>query len=288
MNPPDDPPFPHTEPPPEFAAALASAADRLGVFGRQVLWYAELSSTNDLAAAHAEHGAHHGAIVIANAQTAGRGRQGRTWHSPPGAGLYVSIVLRPEARVVPLLTLAAGVAVADGVRTATGLTTVLKWPNDVYVGSPSFSLGPGPSTPLGPGRKLGGILAEAGTSPAGVSYVIVGVGLNVRPAAYPPEVASRATSLEGELGHEVARGPLLAECLAAFAGRYDDLQHDRTGAVLLAWRAYAMPLFGRAVEWDDRGRVRRGVAEDVDATGALVVRTGQGTLRVIAGDVRWI
>jgi BirA family transcriptional regulator, biotin operon repressor / biotin---[acetyl-CoA-carboxylase] ligase len=197
-------------------------------------------------------------------------------------------VLRPEARVVPLLTLAAGVAVADGVRTATGLTPVLKWPNDVYVDSPPTSLEPGRSIPLGPGRKLGGILAEAGSSSAGGSYVIVGIGLNVRPAAYPPEVASRATSLEGELGHEVDGGRVLAECLTAFAGRYDDLQHDRTDTVLLAWRAYASPLMGRAVEWDDRGCMRRGVAEDVDGTGALVVRTGQGTMRVIAGDVRWI
>ena len=237
-----------------------------------MLWYGELSSTNDLAAKYAERGAPEGSIVLADSQTAGRGRHGRPWHSPPGAGLYLSIVLRPEAKVVPLLTIAAGVAVAEGIAAATGLAAILKWPNDVYVGA----------------LKLAGILAEAGSSSVGVSHVIVGIGINIRAAAYPPEVAVRATSLEGELGHEVDRGVVLADCLAAFAGRYDDLQRDRTEAVLVAWRAYAKPLLGRGVEWDDRDGVRRGVAEDVDGSGALLVRTPAGVTRLVSGDVRWI
>ncbi len=235
-------------------------------------WYAEVTSTNDLAAWHAGHGAREGSIVIAGAQTAGRGRQGRSWCSPAGAGLYVSVVLRPHARAVPLLTLAAGVALADGIGQTTRLAPALKWPNDVYLDA----------------RKVAGILAEAGESGGGVGHVVLGFGINLRPAAYPPEIAARATSLEEEVGREVDRGVVLVECLAALATRYDDLLHGRSNAVLDAWRAYARPLLGRHVEWDGRDGVLRGIAEDVDGSGALVVRSGTGTARLMSGEVRWI
>lgn len=279
MSPPD--PLPHTRPlPPELAEALALAAGRLGPFARQVHWYAELPSTNDLAAAMAARGAREGVVVIAGAQTAGRGRQGRSWCSPPGAGLYVSIVLRPEPRAVPLLTIAAGVALADGIRAATGLTTVLKWPNDVQAGRRGGGL------PAGP--KLAGILAEAGASAEGLPHVVVGFGINVLRASYPEEVAARATSLEDELGRPIDAGAVLAECLAALAARYDDLCRDRTAAVLVAWRGYAAPLLGRTVEWDGPRGVQRGAAHDVDAGGALIVRGDEGIARVISGEVRWI
>ena len=240
-------------------------------------WHAELPSTNDRAAAAAEAGAAEGCLIIADMQTAGRGRHGRSWCSPPGAGLYVSVVLRPEPRVVPLVTIAAGVAIADGVRAATGLQTMLKWPNDVQ------AAGGG-----GAGRKLAGILAESGAASGGAAHVVLGFGINISPAAYPPDVAARATSLEAELGRPVDRGAVLVECLAALAARYDDLRRERSADVLAAWRGYARPLLGRAVEWDDRGHVRRGSADDVDASGALIVRTGEGIARVISGEVRWI
>ena len=262
-----------------MAVALSQAAGRLGAFGRQVQWYEELASTNDLAGAFADQGAREGSIVIANSQTAGRGRQGRQWCSPPGAGLYVSIVLRPHARAVPLLTIAAGVALAEGVREATGLTAALKWPNDVMAMTPSGC------------RKLAGILAEAGHTcavPDSLPHVVLGFGINLRAAAYPPEVAWRATSLEDALGGEPHRGRVLAECLAALAARYDDLQADRPGIVLEAWRTFAQPLLGRDVEWDAVDGTRRGVANDVDGAGALLVRTPEGTVRVIGGEVRWI
>jgi BirA family biotin operon repressor/biotin-[acetyl-CoA-carboxylase] ligase len=261
-----------------MAAALSQAAGRLGAFGRQVQWYAELPSTNDLAGAFADHGVREGSIVIANSQTAGRGRQGRQWCSPPGGGLYVSIVLRPHARAVPLLTIAAGVALAEGIRDATGLAAALKWPNDVMVIAASNF------------RKLAGILAEAGgaAAPGCEPHVVLGFGINLRPAAYPPEVASRATSLEEAIGHEPDRGRVLAECLAAWAARYDELQGDRPGVVLEAWRSFAQPFLGRDVEWDGRDGTMRGVASDVDGAGALLVRTPAGTVRVIGGEVRWI
>ena len=257
--------------PPEVAEALARLQPRLGPFGQHVHWYPDITSTNDVAARLADAGAPEGTVVAADAQTAGRGRHGRVWASPPGAGLYVSIVLRPDHFHAGLLTLAAGVAVSEGIQAATGLETHVKWPNDVYVGE----------------RKLAGILAEAGSSGSGVQHVVLGCGINVTPAAYPPDVALRATSIELELGRAVDRGLVLGECLAAFDARYAALQARRGGDVLKDWRQRAALTFGRRIEWDADGSVRRGVAEDVDDTGALLVRTPAGRERIISGEVRW-
>jgi BirA family transcriptional regulator, biotin operon repressor / biotin---[acetyl-CoA-carboxylase] ligase len=277
LSPPDPPALPRRAPlPPDLASALALAEPRLGPFSRDVHWYAEVSSTNDVAAVLAEDGALEGAVVGAETQRAGRGRQRRVWHSPPGAGLYVSVLLRPAPHAMALLTLAAGVAIAEGVRAATGLETMLKWPNDVFVGSAAGW------------RKLAGILAETGSSERAGAHVILGIGINVRPGAYPPEVAGRAASLEGELGRAVDRGAVLAECLAAFAARYDDLQRGAGDRVLAAWRALAAPLLGRGVEWGENGKALRGTAENVDANGALMVRTDAGIVKVVSGEVRWM
>jgi len=238
----------------------------------QIHRYQDVASTNDVAAQLAERGADEGSVVVAEAQSAGRGRHGRAWSSPAGAGLYVSTVLRPRPEVALLLTIAAGVSIAEGIQAASGLSPSVKWPNDVFVGA----------------RKLAGVLAEAGMSATGVSHVVVGFGINVLPAAFPPDVASRATSLEGELGRPVDRGLLLSACLDGLASRYADLQQGRAASVLDAWRARAATMLRRPVEWD-RGDTRsRGVAENIDDTGALLVRTDAGLVRVISGEVRWL
>ena len=257
--------------PDEFLEPLACAADRLGLFARQMLWYQDVPSTNDLAAALAERGAREGCVVVANAQSAGRGRHGRSWASPPGAGLYVSTVLRPAEHALPLLMIAAGVAVADGIHIATGLVPDLKWPNDVFVS----------------GRKVAGVLAEATSSAAG-TYVVLGFGINVSPAAYPPGVADRATNLEGELGRAVDRGLLLAECLCNLADRYQDLASGRGDVVVEAWRGRAASTFGCKVQWNDAGGALEGVADNIDENGALVVQTNTGLTRVTASGVRWV
>jgi BirA family biotin operon repressor/biotin-[acetyl-CoA-carboxylase] ligase len=164
------------------------------------------------------------------------------------------------------------VALADGIQAATGLQPQLKWPNDVYIG----------------GRKLAGILAEAGTSKSGVQHVVLGCGVNLMPAAYPPDVAARATSIESELGRPVDRGLLLVECLVALDSRYRDLQSRARATVIDRWRDRAVSTLGRRVEWDVAGVTRRGVAEDIDDTGALLVRDGTMRTRVISGEVRWL
>jgi BirA family biotin operon repressor/biotin-[acetyl-CoA-carboxylase] ligase len=173
--------------------------------------------------------------------------------------------------IAPLLTIAAGVALAEGIREASGLSVTLKWPNDLYVGA----------------RKLGGILAEAGNSAVGHHHVVVGFGINLLPAAYPPDVAARATSLELELGRPVDRGLTLAACLAALFARYRELTTGGASAVLAAWRQYAAASLGRRVRAKGPTGVITGIAEDIDPSGALRVRTGAMVVSVISGEVVW-
>jgi len=243
---------------------------------RRVVWHAQTGSTNADAAALAEAGAPEGCVVLADHQTAGRGRLGRSWSSPPGTGIYASVLFRPTPRVARMLTIAAGVAVAEAIENVAGLGPVLKWPNDVYLGGPPQS-----------GRKVAGILAEAGLS-GGETWVVVGFGINVLPGSLPHELAARATSLDAELGRPVERGELLAACLVRLAERYGDLTEGRCPDVLDAWRLRAMATFGRAVEWDDDGVVKTGVVRNIGDEGGLIVDTGSGAATVVSGDVRWL
>ncbi|MDO8834309.1 MAG: biotin--[acetyl-CoA-carboxylase] ligase, partial [Vicinamibacterales bacterium] len=199
--------------PDDLAVALEAARGDLIHVGSPVVFLPSTASTNDEAARLAEAGSADGTTVIADTQTSGRGRMGRTWFSPAGAGLYVSVIMRlgtvgslpqggdtPDAARVPLparLTLLAGVALAEAVRAATGLPADIKWPNDLV-----FS-----------GKKLAGILAEGTLQQGVIENVILGVGINVRAASYPPDIAHRASSLETELGRPVDRGLLLATLL---------------------------------------------------------------------------
>ena len=258
--------------PADISEALARAGSRLGLFENRLCWYDEIGSTNDAAISAAEAGAPEGVVIVANTQSTGRGRVGRSWSSPPGAGLYVSVVLRPAGPALLLLTIAAGVAIAEGVQTASGLDTCVKWPNDVQVGS----------------RKLAGILAEAGSSAGAVDHVVLGFGINILRAAYPPDVAARATSIESELGRVVDRGLVLAECLAALSNRYGTLGRGGANDVIAAWRTRAATHMGRVVEWHVDRRAQRGLAHDIDATGALLVRVDHRIVRVISGEVRWL
>ena len=179
-----------------------------------------------------------------------------------------------DADTARLLTLAGGVAVAEGIRAGTGLPVELKWPNDVVVGRPR--------------RKLAGILAEAATVAGQIDHVVLGVGINLSAAAYPPELAGRASSLEVELGRPVDRAAVLAETLAALGERYADLRAGRARAVLDRWRALAPSAEGSPVEWTAREGPRAGTAAGIDDDGALLVRRAHGLERIVAGEVRWL
>ncbi|MCU1383551.1 MAG: biotin/acetyl-CoA-carboxylase ligase [Acidobacteria bacterium] len=284
--------------PRELAEAIARARPRLGRLASTVLFFETIGSTNDVAGRQSSAvsrqssvdsprsapsspkrlvaGPDEGLVVIADEQTAGRGRRGHTWFSPPGSGLYVSVVLAPAASIDPLrattlLTLAAGVALAEGIETAAGLRVDLKWPNDLQVSR----------------RKLGGILAESsGTGGAGDS-VIVGYGINVRTTAFPPELGDRATSLESELGRAVDRHQVLAETLAALSRRYEDLLAGRFDAILDAWRRLAPGATGAHVTWTTNAGTASGVTAGVDDAGALLVRVDGGVERIVSGEVVW-
>lgn len=263
--------------PDDVRIEMARVRARAGAVGRRLHWLATTGSTNDVAAHLAELGAEEGTTVVAEHQTVGRGRQGRTWFSPPGAGLYVSVVLRPAGELTrrnpaALLTLASGVAVAEAVRAVTGLPAAIKWPNDILIDR----------------RKLAGILAEAAASGGNLHHVVLGVGVNLQTTAYPAELASRATSIEAETSRPADRARTLAEMLAAIGERYADLQAGRFDAILGAWRRLAWALGAALVEWDSPQGVIRGRAEDIDEDGALLVRVEGRVERVVAGVVRWL
>lgn len=262
--------------PPEYSSALQAVSARRRHFGQPAYYFAETSSTNDVAARLADDGAPEGTIVLASSQTCGRGRLGRSWHSPPDAGLYVSIVCRDE-RAARFLTIAAGVAVAETIRGVTGLPVEIKWPNDVVIGEG------GASTRR---RKLAGILAE-GSSADRVQYIVVGIGVNLRPSVYPPGIADRASSLEAELGRPVDAPALLAGILARFAEYVALAGSGGSLELLTRCRSLAPSASGSPVEFETpEGRLQgttAGIADD----GALLIRTGERIERIVAGELIW-
>jgi BirA family biotin operon repressor/biotin-[acetyl-CoA-carboxylase] ligase len=261
--------------PPDLADALVVAAPRPGESAR-VRYFAEVESTNDVAMTLAASGAPDGTAVLADAQRAGRGRRGRSWFSPPGAGMYLSVIARPgqAAESLSLVTLAAGVAVAESVAAITGLPIEIKWPNDLVMGRPW--------------RKLGGVLCEAVGAGSRVDAVVIGVGLNLQHLAYPAEMADRATSVEAELGRPVSRSMLVVEVLGQLGEATRRLRAGDREWVAREWRRFGhVGLAGAPVRWQEQGTARRGVARDVDADGALLVESDGRLERLVAGEVQW-
>jgi len=260
--------------PQDLAEALDASGSRLGGFAR-LLYHADVGSTNDVALSLAAAGAAEGTAVLADQQRTGRGRLGRTWFSPPGAGMYLSVIVRPgNADWLSLTTLAAGVAVARAVTSVSALPIGLKWPNDLVIGRPW--------------RKVGGVLCESAGSGTEIEAVVVGIGVNLELAATPPELADVATSIEAELGRPVERSRLVVEVLAELRAILNRLRDGQRSAVCDEWRRFGRPgLGGARVRWDEQGIERSGVARDLDDTGALLVESAGRVERLIAGEVRW-
>jgi BirA family biotin operon repressor/biotin-[acetyl-CoA-carboxylase] ligase len=242
--------------------------------GSQRIELASCGSTNDEAARLARAGARHGTIVIAHAQHAGRGREGRAWASPPGAGLYLSAVVRPPLPLVdvPPMTLAIGVGLCDAAR-AHGAHAELKWPNDALVG----------------GRKLAGVLVEAQSQGARLESVVVGIGVNVRPLGpdVPADVIARAVSLDEAAGSVVDRDAFLETLLARVELWIDRYVASGIEAIIPAWTARMAPgLVARAII---DGAPHVGELAGLDGDGALLVRDGAGAMhRVRSGDVELV
>ncbi len=278
--------------PPDVAAALAAASDRLHPVATRIVHLAETGSTNDLAATLAVEGAPEGTVVVADAQTRGRGRSGHTWFSPPGAGLYVSVVFRPTDAVYStatgppswagLLTIAAGIALAGGIERATGLALQIKWPNDLVAAD-----GTGPRAADRRWRKVAGILAEGHTVHGVLRHVVMGYGINVSPAAYPPGIAGHASSLETELGRPVDRAAVLVETLASLRLEYEALRAGGAADLVERWRRRSPSAAGAEVSWNDGTSERIGLTAGIDTAGALLVRDERGMSAVRAGEVTW-
>jgi BirA family biotin operon repressor/biotin-[acetyl-CoA-carboxylase] ligase len=241
--------------------------------GRDLVFREEVGSTNTLARELAEADAEHGTAVVAHRQTGGRGRRGRTWLSLPGEHVFLSVVLRPGLPTERIfeLTLVAAVALAEALESC-GVLAGIKWPNDIEVD----------------GRKIAGILCESAIDSQGVlRYAIVGVGVNVdtRAEEFPEELRGQATSVRAVTGRE----GLTAAVIASFLDRLEDwlVLHSSLGfeSVLETWRGRTTTINAEVRALVD-GRVITGVAEDVDASGALLVRDEHGQVeRIIAGEV---
>jgi BirA family biotin operon repressor/biotin-[acetyl-CoA-carboxylase] ligase len=235
----------------------------------KVLRFESLPSTNTELARLASEGAAEGLAVVADEQTAGRGRLQRAWSSPKGAGLYFSILLRPALPTEdwPLITFMAALAVGDALREATGLETDIKWPNDLLANE----------------RKICGILAEAIETPAGRA-VIVGIGINLTQNAFPPELSDVATSVSEATGQNPERETILAALLPALSRWYALL--NEPDKIVAAWCSRSSYANGKLVQVSNGDEVWQGTTCGVEHDGALRLGTASGEIKLVrAGDV---
>ena len=270
---------------PHFGYRLVSSPDalhaddllaRLGktkVIGRDIRVFQETTSTNDIVEKLARDGVKEGAVVFAESQTKGRGRLGRVWMSPPGKGLWFSILLRPNLRPMETtqLTVASATALRRAIRDVTGLTLDIKWPNDLLIG----------------GKKVVGVLTEMSAEVDRVRHAILGIGVDVNLSAteFPAELRKLATSLKVETGKPVSRPELAAAILRELDVDYARICSGKFPEVADEWESGCATI-GRNVSVQIGARKISGRAEALDDDGALLVRTEHGHLeRIIGGDV---
>ena len=237
-------------------------------FGRPTYFFPEIGSTMPEARRLAELGEPEGTLVIADAQTAGRGRHGRTWLSEAGVNLTFSLVLWPTLAQLRGLAIATSLAGVEAVRAQTGLPARIKWPNDLVIHD----------------RKFAGILIDSEVQGAEVAHTILGIGLNVNlDVARFPDLAGIATSLAAEAGRSFDRLALLVDLLARLERRYDQLL---TGPSLLPEWIAASATLGRRIRASSPAGVETGLAEAIDEEGALLLRRDDGSIaRLLAAEV---
>ena len=241
--------------------------------GGTIHYFFELDSTNTYARQLAEDGAREGEIVIAEAQTQGRGRLGRRWQSPPFTNLYFSVILRPQLlpAQAPQITLTAAVALAETVASFIAQPAAIKWPNDILVH----------------GKKLAGILTEASCDAQRVHYVILGIGvnLNYRVAAMPDEIRAHATSIAELTGQSLDRESFLKRLIQGLDRCYGELEESGFAPLAPRWEAH-FGLRGKRVRVELLDQIVTGRAIGIDQEGALLIEDELGAhQRVLAGDV---
>lgn len=234
---------------------------------RTIHRFATVHSTMTKAAELADLGAEAGTVVVANEQTVGQGRLGRTWHSEPEAGLYLTEILRPKlcADSLPLVTLALGLATAEAITQVAGIACDLRWPNDVLIGT----------------RKCAGILAQLQES-----VLLAGIGINVNHTSFPTEIEPVATSLRLATGREQSRERLLDILLGSIDTHLETLFRDGKEPILRAFTAASSYVYGRRVVIEG-AKDQRGITDGLDPQGFLILRQDDGTRKLIlAGGVR--
>jgi BirA family biotin operon repressor/biotin-[acetyl-CoA-carboxylase] ligase len=225
--------------------------------GRSIIHEMTCDSTMNIARSEARDGASHGTIVIAEEQTSGRGRFGRSWTSPPGENLYLTLILRPPIARLRSLSMIAPLAVCLAVEDVVPVTAEIKWPNDVLIG----------------GRKLSGVLVESELSGSDVRFALVGIGVNVNlDVDAADEIRDIATSLRRESGRQVSREATLVRLL----GHIEDLYESPAPEVVEAWRS-RLETLGRQVTVTAGDQSYSGLAEDVNERGSLVLRLPDGS-----------
>ena len=253
--------------PEEIRAGLATQ-----LLGKQIVHFYDTSSTNNEAKRLAADDAVEGTIVVSEAQTLGRGRLNRGWFSPPGGGVWVSVILRPPfpPQEAPKCTLMAAVATVEAIREASGLNCGIKWPNDI----------------LWQRRKLVGILTEMSAEMDAINFVVLGIGINVslQESDFPEELRNIGASVSMGAEREVSRVEVLQKLLERLEYWYQVVKQEGFEPVLEAWRRESVTL-GQPVRVLAGEETYDGVAEELAEDGSLLVRTENGLRRVLAGDV---
>lgn len=242
--------------------------------GKELFCFNEVSSTNDFALKLTEKGIKEGSLIIAEKQTTGRGRLGRSWFSPPYLGLWFSVVLKPKINPhhSSKITFLGGLSVVDAIISLTGLKTVLKWPNDVFYKD----------------KKLAGILTEMKAEMDIIDYLVIGIGINVNFAIedFASGLKNTATSLKIELKEKISRLKLLKLILKNIECYYELFKEEGFTPILTKWKENSGTL-NKRVKVETEGESFEGIAMDIDDECALMIRLDNGILkRVVSGDVR--
>ena len=240
--------------------------------GKNILYFDETDSTNTEIKKAAEKDAPHGTLAVADYQSMGKGRRGRSWAAPHGVGIWMSLLLRPELppTCASMLTLVAALAVADGIREVCDLEAKIKWPNDIVVN----------------GKKVCGILTEMSTELECINYIVTGIGINVANHEFPEEIRDVATSLYLETGKEVRRSQLIAAIMRAYEGYYDKFMENQNMKSLMDVYNSRLANCGTQVRVLSPGSEYTCMALGIDEMGELLVRTEDGKVcKVISGEV---
>lgn len=238
----------------------------------KVFVYDEIDSTNIRAKQLAKEGAPHGTLVVADRQCAGKGRRGRSWESPKGCGIYMSVLLRPEFAPdkASMLTLVMAYSVQKALKNFTGLEMQIKWPNDLVIH----------------GKKVVGILTEMSVENGGIEDVVIGVGINVNMETFPEELLDKATSLYLECGHRVERRPIVEEIMKQFQQDYDDFLVTEDLSWLRERYNACLVNCGQEVVIHEEKTPYRAQALGINDVGELLVRLEDGTVQAVyAGEV---